>query len=347
MSFTKEKRTEIVFQLAKAIKYQTSSTIPEIAKQIGVSKQTAYTYIKKMLTDGVVVQQEGKQGYCLAKEEHILELNTAEIEEGTVWITQIFPLLGDINKNCRDILQYGFEEILNNAIEHSESETVCIRLMKDYVSVGVVISDKGIGIFEKIKQAFHLPLTNYAILELDKGKCTTDPDRHTGEGIFFSSKMFDTFLIRANSLLYLAKNKMNESFIVEHNQWNNGVGTTVIMDVCKDTTTKIQDVFDSFSGDDDDRSFNKTVVSVIHLIDRKNDTDMKLFSRSQARRLLNRFDRFKQVVLDFEGITEIGQGFADEVFRVYPNMYPEVAISYIHANNNIEKMIRHVKANKM
>jgi hypothetical protein len=44
-----------------------------------------------------------------------------------------------------------------------------------------------------------------------------------------------------------------------------------------------------------------------------------LMSRSQARRLMNRFDRFSEVVLDFTGVNFIGQGFADEIFRVFAN----------------------------
>ena len=37
-----------------------------------------------------------------------------------------------------------------------------------------------------------------------------------------------------------------------------------------------------------------------------------LVARSQAKRLLERFDRFEEVVLDFDGVRQVGQGFADE-----------------------------------
>jgi anti-sigma regulatory factor (Ser/Thr protein kinase) len=59
----------------------------------------------------------------------------------------------------------------------------------------MVIWDHGIGIFNKIKNMLGLLDERHAVLELTKGKLTTDPRGHTGEGIFFTSRMFDTFYI--------------------------------------------------------------------------------------------------------------------------------------------------------
>ncbi len=38
-----------------------------------------------------------------------------------------------------------------------------------------------------------------------------------------------------------------------------------------------------------------------------------------------RFERFQTVVLDFTGVEEIGQDFADEVFRVFQRAHPATA----------------------
>ena len=75
--------------------------------------------------------------------------------------------------------------MLNNAIDHSESKTANIYIMEDFISLRLAIRDYGVGIFQKVQQSLGLSSQNYSILELDKGKCTTDPDRHSGEGIFF------------------------------------------------------------------------------------------------------------------------------------------------------------------
>ena len=42
----------------------------------------------------------------------------------------------------------------------------------------------------------------------------------------------------------------------------------------------------------------------------KNVDEIFLVSRSQAKRLCHRFDNFEEVELDFDGVEEIGQGFA-------------------------------------
>jgi len=93
-----------------------------------------------------------------------------------------------------------------------------------------------------------------------------------------------------------------------------------------------QDIFDEFSteipGD-----FDKTTVP-IHFA---NSSD--LVSRSQARRVLSGLELFKDVTLDFKDITYIGQAFADEIFRVFPNMNPNTVITAINANDDVLYMV--------
>jgi hypothetical protein len=85
----------------------------------------------------------------------------------------------------------------------------------------------------------------------------------------------------------------------------------------------------------DDYGFTKTVVPV----DLTRYGDDNLVSRSQARRLLARVDRFKTVVLDSKGVDAIGQAFVDEVFRVFPGMHPEVKVVEINARSAVKRMI--------
>jgi uncharacterized protein (DUF1330 family) len=67
--------------------------------------------------------------------------------------------------------------------------------------------------------------------------------------------------------------------------------------------------------------------------------DEVLVSRSQAKRLLARVDRFKIVILDFEGVNSIGQAFADEIFRVFRLKNRDTEIHHINANRDVEDMI--------
>ena len=49
-------------------------------------------------------------------------------------------------------------------------------------------------------------------------------------------------------------------------------------------------------------------------------------TRLEAKRLVNGLERFREVVLDFGGVELVGQGFADEVFRVWARQHPAVAL---------------------
>lgn len=53
---------------------------------------------------------------------------------------------------------------------------------------------------------------------------------------------------------------------------------------------------------------------------------VELVSRSEGKRLVRGLERFREVVLDFEGVRVVGQGFADEVFRVWSAANPEVRL---------------------
>ena len=97
-------------------------------------------------------------------------------------------------------------------------------------------------------------------------------------------------------------------------------------------TTKA--VFEQYMNAPEDFGFNKTVVPM----KLAQYGDEQLVSRSQAKRLIARFDRFKVVMLDFEGVAEIGQAFADELFRVYANEHRDVQLVPINFGEQIERM---------
>ena len=53
-----------------------------------------------------------------------------------------------------------------------------------------------------------------------------------------------------------------------------------------------------------------------------------------------RIDRFRTVVLDFQKVGQIGQAFADEIFRVFARIHPGIDMQFINSNEEVLKMIR-------
>ena len=70
--------------------------------------------------------------------------------------------------------------------------------------------------------------------------------------------------------------------------------------------------------------------------------DVPLVSRSKAKQLIARFDRFKTIILDFKGVQEIGQAFSDELFRVYGVSHPDIDILPKNMTEPVERMRRRV-----
>ncbi|MGA8555289.1 MAG: STAS-like domain-containing protein, partial [Candidatus Acidiferrales bacterium] len=162
-------------------------------------------------------------------------------------------------------------------------------------------------------------------LELAKGKFTTDPDRHTGEGIFFTSKILDAFDISSGGLYFTSVSPMT-----------NTKGTAIWMKLGNASNRSRKEIYDAYASPDNNYAFDKTVVPVKMAEHSKDD----LISRSQAKRLLLRIDRFRTVVLDFENVNQIGQAFADEIFRVFARRHPGVDLQFSNANESVSKMIR-------
>jgi hypothetical protein len=164
-----------------------------------------------------------------------------------------------------------------------------------------------------------------AALELAKGKFTTDPARHTGEGIFFTSKILDAFDISSGGVYFTSVSPMK-----------NTKGTAIWMKLRNTSDKSRKEVYDAYASPQNNYAFDRTVVPVKMAEHSEND----LISRSQAKRLLLRIDRFRTVVLDFGNVNQIGQAFADEIFRVFARRHPGVELQFINANEDISNMIR-------
>lgn len=254
------------------------------------------------------------------------------LAEDVVWREDVAPHLGQLPENVMSICHLGFTEMFNNAIDHSGGSLISVHVTKTATSAEMWVIDNGIGIFRKIQNALGLLDERHAVLELSKGKLTTDPARHSGEGIFFSSRMFDQFAIISGGTHFSHDFGQPEEWILERN--NPSGSTSVFMKINNHTARTTQQVYREYSSGDD-LGFSKTVVPV-RLAQYGDD---RLISRSQAKRLLARVDRFRTVLLDFEGVASIGQAFADEIFRVFRSQHPSMDLYAIHANTDVQDMI--------
>jgi len=334
------KSDEIRTFLIQGINDNKRGIVSETATHFGVTRQAILRHVHNLQAEGKI-QIQGKtrnRQYTvipIAKIEIPLTVSPS-LEEDVVWRQHIRPALEGIRSNVLEICQYGFTEMLRNVIDHSESSAANARLNYFPGRIKMAVIDFGVGIFNKIQKTFKLNDPRDAILELTKGKLTTDPQRHTGEGIFFTSRMFDRFSILSEKL-YFAHRAEGDDWLLEDEKPI--VGTLVEMIIDPLSTRTVQTVFNKFSSSKDDFGFFKTHVPV-RLARYGNEN---LVSRSQAKRLLSRFERFGEIILDFKGVSTIGQAFADEIFRVFRQDHPDINIYPINISSQIKRMINRAR----
>jgi uncharacterized protein (DUF1330 family) len=111
------------------------------------------------------------------------------------------------------------------------------------------------------------------------------------------------------------------------------------MEISRRSNRTPSEVFSQFASDPDKYGFDKTIVPV-KLARYGNEN---LVSRSQAKRLMTRLDRFKTVVLDFDKVKTIGRAFADEIFRVFAKSHPGTKILAMHENEEIRSLIEEIQ----
>lgn len=107
-----------------------------------------------------------------------------------------------------------------------------VKLIEDAMKTYIVVEDNGIGIFKKIKNDLSLQNEHQSLLELAKGKFTSNPKEHSGEGIFFSCRACDLILIHSGSLTYSLDRASDIGKFIETDkdlEDNNFSGTLVLM----------------------------------------------------------------------------------------------------------------------
>ena len=252
---------EIDTALLQAVATHPRDLVGMVAAQLGLSGARVSMQVRALVAEGYL-EKAGttRPTYALGRNRRFERRYMRQgLAEDAVWFEQLLPLLRDLPRNILDIAHHGVTEMVNNAVDHSDATWVLVRMDLRDGRLRFEIADDGIGIFRKITRALDLPDERLALLELSKGKLTTDPRRHSGEGIFFSSRMFDSFRIASEGLVFDHDADYERDLLDDADEAN---GTRVEMQIATDSARTAKDVIDQYSSGPDDYSFAKTVVPV-------------------------------------------------------------------------------------
>jgi hypothetical protein len=335
---------QIILKVAKKTKtFKTADVLNEYKDKY--TRQYVSNTINQMAKEGILLKggSTASAFYALPQNyEYVFETIRLRYVRETLEEHRVFnniknkhSLIRSLKENVLSILFYAFTEMLNNAIEHSKSKYVEIEIKVDTKNLTFVINDFGVGAFRNVMAQRRLKSEVEAMQDLLKGKTTTQPHSHTGEGIFFTSKVADTFDLDSFGHRMRIDNLIQDVFFQETQKIKKG--TKVIFKINVNSTKHLNDVFSKFVTKPSEVGFDKTEILV-----RLFTQGTVYISRSQARRILTGLEKYKTIVLDFDKVTTIGQAFADEIFRVFQQRHPEVRVVSINMIEPIKFMIDRV-----
>jgi len=316
----------------------------EITKISGFSRAYVNRFLKQLQEEGEIalIGKANKALYVKAEKNQLdlqkskilsarKRISNKNISEDLVLdeIQKNTGIFLDLPKNTERIVSYAFTEMLNNAIEHSRSEFIEIFMEKTEEKIRFDVTDHGVGIFRNIQNKKKLASELEAIQDLLKGKQTTMPERHSGEGIFFTSKAADVLTIKSFRKKLVFNNIVSDVFIEDLKEF---IGTRVTFVISEKTSRDLKKIFDRHT--DEFFKFSKTKVIV-----KLHKMGTEYLSRSQARRITVGLENFKTIILNFKDVKTVGQAFADEIFRVWKSKNPNIEIVSESANENIMFMV--------
>ncbi|MFA6161466.1 MAG: DUF4325 domain-containing protein [Patescibacteria group bacterium] len=332
------------------IKEKRIVTGTELSRHLGVSRAFTHRVLQELREEGSVqvIGNTRQAHYVSADDKQSIEaarfairkisfkLTSVGLDESLVFerIERSTGIFMGVSENVHKLVRFAFTEMLNNAIDHSGSEEILVECRRTDTAIVFTVRDFGIGIFNNVRKTRRLPNTMAAIEDLLKGKVTTMPERHSGEGVFFTSKSADTFVAESFEKKLTVTNLVSDMFISDRRPILKG--TLIIFTISLKSPRTLVGVFKAFTVmDDNGSSFSKTRV-LIKLYERSNT----FLSRSEAKRVLVNLEHFEEVELDFHKVETVGQAFADEIFRVWKKSHPNVRLMPINMSENVKFMVR-------
>lgn len=330
-----DKKQKIIRYILEHIELTDRSYIEKAIKNFDVSKSTVYNYLKELEEGGVIEKNESGFPYRLTNKIFCFDYEmTQGMSEDRIFDKDIVPVLKNLSKEALTIWRYAFCEMMNNAIEHSKADGVFVKVTVNALTTQIIIADDGIGIFKNIQSFFKNEKNEEITLEesaslLLAGKFTTAKENHSGEGIFFTSLAMDRFVIASDGHFFFRDNFSSK---IMPDECFSG-GTCVLMRLENDGKKRLRKIFDMFS--DVDGGFFRTQIPMAHMFPSGFPV-----SRSEARRLCEMIKSFKEVILDFSDVDNIGQAFSHELFVVWQKRNPDIKLRIINQNDDVDFMIK-------
>jgi len=334
------------YQLASVASWITAACIQHphdlpahVMQRLSIPRSAANGLLKKLVAGQWLVNQgtPRKPLYVPGALRQVVQQYALNgLLEDLPWRRDFAPYLA-LPTEVRRMAQHAFTELVNNAVDHSGGTTVTVSIRQTPLHLQLLVSDDGCGLFNRIAQSFDITDPTLALFEISKGKLTSAPDRHSGHGLFYSSRLADVLDLHANSAAFQYRGWGGRSWHATRSAPH--TGTSIYMAIALDTTRTLDEVLRGQSDGGYSYTFERTRVPLRLL-----SVDDALASRADAKRVAARLTQFGTAEIDFTGVERVGHSFADELFRVFSRDNPQLQLVPLGMNPQVAQMVQGLAA---
>ena len=301
--------------------------------KFGVSRQAIHRHMINLINENKIIaygNTKGRHYKLIPIANYNRKINVNDIKNSRQFLEDyILPNIESLPKNIYEIFEYSVGSLLNNVIDHADASSLYFKVFINYDEAHFIITDNGVGLFEKICNGLELSNPQMAAMELAKGSLTTDPKNHSGDELNTIIHLFDRVTIDSAKMTVAYRNDSNHW---EINHSAHQKGTRIHLKISPKSDRTCANVFYKI--------FHKEKKKIRIPISLLNMPGKKVVnSRLHANNILRNIDNYKKIEFDFNKIDLISPAFADELARKTKEKNQFADIAWMNTNKTVEMLM--------
>lgn len=310
---------DLKLALLELVRQEGSINCTLASEQLGYTRQAVHRHLRELVNTGelMVSGRARATRYSLPRPQARLhQLDLADVDEREVWERVAPELLPPgTTEQAERIARFAVEELVRNAASHSAAATASLQIDSKIDEIRFQLTDEGVGLFTRVRERLGLATQLDALIELSRSPLTTEPRTHLGQGLQLLASACDQLSIEAGGLLWRHDRARDDQLLGEAPR---RPGTRISCVIAADTERILEGLLR-------ERLTYQNPLAAMGQV-KLLDVGGQFMSREEAQRLMAGMERYRVVDLNFHGVTGVGLGFAEEIFKRWVPSHPDTRI---------------------
>ncbi len=307
-----------------------------IQQAFGISRQQTTRYLTALCAEGLLQRHgigPGVRYIYVAHRKLLLQLlwKSKEISSSRDSVLDEImqhPSLKNLPREAQKFIQATLGVLLNNALDHSDGETIRLDLSLEDETLTLHFTDDGVGLFQHIAEHFYSPTLVEAVGDLVKGI-----RRHSSTSKFGLNSIFwaaDFVRIEANGLQLKMQGRSQDWSLTQVAKGRSGTFSIVEFD--PSTARPLQP-----------KATQKVLIPVV-LYSR--NLRRRIADQRDAKRMLRGHWEHEEIILDFHKVEELNYSFMFDIFIRFKGQHPKCGLMPVNMNAGIRSMLTLIQKDK-